>query len=200
MDIPFKLNTSIREKHDFTFCKIRNRFSLFPLHPYYSNLFYYHLISSRTGIICTWLGRRMNLNEMKRKAKKLYSFRGPKSWRTPRAKSALYSKIRFCRPPRGLFLRSLSPFFPSLPVQKGNLTRPLADKRNPIPCFICLYRRSYPLDRRIIGKTDNNETRDITVNELQLLIADDFREFEFMLYTQKGYIGIEYDYELKYLF
>lgn len=90
------------------------------------------------------------------------------------------------------------PFFPSLPVQKGNLTRPLADKR--IPCFICLYRRSYPLDRRIIGKTDNNETRDITVNELQLLIADDFREFEFMLYTQKGYIRIEYDYELKYLF
>lgn len=102
---------------------------------------------------------------------------------------ALYSKIRFCRPPRGLFLRSLSPFFHPLPlVQKGNSTRPPADKRNPIPCFICLYRRSYPLDRRIIGKTDNNETRDITVNELQLLIADHFCKLEFTLCAQKRYI------------
>lgn len=130
----------------------------------------------------------MNLNEMKRKAKKLYSFRGLKSRRTPRAKSALFENP-LCRPPRGLFLRSLSPFFHPLPlVQKGNSTRPPADKRNPIPCFICLYRRSYPLDRRIIGKTDNNETRDITVNELQLLIADHFCKLEFTLCAQKRYI------------
>lgn len=73
------------------------------------------------------------------------------------------------------------------------------DKRGAIPCFICLYRRSYPLDRRIIGKTDNNQTRDITVNELQLLIARDFRKLEFMSFMPKREMYIGYDYELKYL-
>lgn len=100
---------------------------------------------------------------------------------------ALYSKIRFAGRPVGSSYAHF-PLF-SLPlVQKGNSTRPPADKRNPIPCFICLYRRSYPLDRRIIGKTDNNETRDITVNELQLLIADHFCKLEFTLCAQKRYI------------
>lgn len=40
----------------------------------------------------------MNLNEMKRKAKKLYSFRGLKSRRTPRAKSSIRKSAFAGRP------------------------------------------------------------------------------------------------------
>lgn len=57
---------------------------------------------------------RVNLNEMKRKAKKLYSFRGPESWRTPRAKSALFENPLLQAAPRALPTFTF-PFFPSPP-------------------------------------------------------------------------------------
>ena len=79
---------------------------------------------------------RVNLNEMKRKAKKLYSFRGPESWRTPRAKSALFENPLLQAAPRALPTLTF-PFFPppSPSVQKGYLTRALADKRKPDSLF-----------------------------------------------------------------
>lgn len=54
----------------------------------------------------------MNLNEMKRKAKKLYSFRGLKSRRTPRAKSALFENPLLQAAPWALPTLTF-PFFPS---------------------------------------------------------------------------------------
>lgn len=110
---------------------------------------------------------------------------------------ALCSKIRFCRPPRGLFLRSLSPFFhPSPWFRRATWLGRSPINGNPIPCFICLYRRSYPLDRRIIGKTDNN--RNARYHRQWTAIADDFRKSEFTsVYPKEMYTYIEYRCELK---